>query len=472
MNQPARGRDEILDILKKIEYGVVSTLDNGQIKSRAMHFAVDSDFSLYVSSLKGDPKLKQLLNNKSITLLLLNDDKGFFEAQEIEVVGFAEVIPDEAARKTIFELLAKSSPIVKNMSEGGALGMLEAIKITPTSVKYRLVPEIMRGIGPTVLDFGQNVKTLTFGDKVKERALVWLEELRVPFLTGSVLPVIVGALVAWKSHNVFDWPLFLLTLFGIMFIHLGTNIGNDYFDHLNGNDAANTEYVRPFSGGSRLIQKGLLRPWQVLAASLLFFAFAAVIGLYLTKLLGPVILFLGIIGVLSGFFYSAPPLKLASRGFGELFVGLNFGVLVTLGSYFVQVGSFAWEPGLVSLPLAFLITAILYINEFPDYKADKAVGKNTLVVRLGREKAVLGYDLLMLFVFIPIVISVLLGLISPFSLLILLVVPRALRAVKMAKLNFDQPLKLIPANADTIMCHLQCGLLLSSAYILHKLFLG
>lgn len=463
------GRAQILEKVKTMEYGVVATLDQGKPKVRAMHFAVDDDFNFYLSSLKGDPKVRQLTENRELSLLLLKDEQGFFAAEEIEVSGVGEILQDDAQRRRAFELLAQRSPIVLNMSEGGALGMLEAIKISPLSVKYRLVPEIMRGIGPTVLEFAPVVRNLSLWDKVKERTLVWLEELRAPFLTGSVLPVLAGALVAWSSNNVFRWDLFVLTLLGIVFIHLGTNIANDYFDHLSGNDAANTEFVRPFSGGSRLIQKGLLQPGQVLFAALFFFVLATVIGLYLTVLLGPVILLLGIIGVFSGFFYSAPPFKLASRGLGELFVGINFGVLVTLGAYYVQTGQFALEPVLVSLPLALLITAILYINEFPDYRADKAVGKRTLVVRLGREKAVLGYSLLMSLVFISIIVSVLFGLVSPFTLLILLVLPRALRAIKVAKLNFDQPLQLIPANADTIMCHLQCGLLLAAAYIIQKL---
>lgn len=473
-NSSGHSKDEILRVLGEVEFGAVATIEGEEIKIRAMHFAVDPDFNFYLASLKGDPKVKQLLENPSASLLIIKGNSGFFEAKEIEVVGSAELLENEGRKKGL-DLLIERSPVVKNMKEGGALDLLAVIKVRPQRLKYRVVQEIVRGVGPTVIDFAKADKNkhYYFGwEAFKKKIAAWVTEIRVPFLTAAVVPVVLGSLIAWSSNNTFNWGYFILTLLGIVCLHSGTNIINDYFDHRRGNDEANTEFIRPFSGGSRMIQKGLLSPRDVFIAAILFFAVGSSIGLYLTYTRGIMVLILGIIGVFSGFFYSAPPFRLADRGIGEIVVGINFGVLVTLGSFFVQTQQLAAEAVLASIPISFLIAAVLYINEFPDYNADKSVGKNNLVVRLGKEKAVGGYVLLMSLVFISVVILVALQLITPFALLVFLVLPRVMRAIRVTRLNFNQTLYLIPANADTVLSHLYCGILISAAYILQKIFQG
>ena len=468
-------REEILQTLAATEFGVVATLEAGRIKTRAMHFAVDGDLNFYLATLKGDPKVKQFLDNPTASILVIKGDQGFFEAKEVEVTGAAELLANKKEREAALDLLMTRSPVVANMKQGGALDLLSVVKVVPKTVKYRVVQEVIRGVGPTVINFGERELAAHYylgWDNFKKNLVAWITEMRVPFLTATVIPVVLGALVAWTSANVFHWGYFLLTLLGITCLHLGTNIINDYFDHRSGNDEINTEYVRPFSGGSRMIQKGLLKPGQVLAAALLFFGLGSLIGLYLTLLRGNVILLLGVIGVFSGFFYSAPPFRLVNRGIGELVVGLNFGILVTLGSYYVQTQQLALEPVLAALPVSLLIAGVLYINEFPDYAADKKVGKDTLVVRLGKERAVNGYVIIMSLVFLSVITLAALRLISPFSLLIFLVLPRVVRAIRVARLNFAQTLYLIPANADTILSHLYGGGLISLGYVLHKFILG
>src|SRR3989344_4880601 len=146
-------REEIRKFLDAVEYGVVSTIENGSVKSRAMHFAQDEEFNFYLASLKGDPKLRQMLEQPSVGLLLIKGDQGFPQAEEVEVAGAAEILRDEKERERAFSLLAKKSPIVANMKAGGALGMLEAVRVSPNLVKYRKVEEIMRGVGPKVIEF-------------------------------------------------------------------------------------------------------------------------------------------------------------------------------------------------------------------------------------------------------------------------------------------------------------------------------
>lgn len=296
----------------------------------------------------------------------------------------------------------------------------------------------------------------------------WLLEIRAPFFTASVVPVVLGAVIAWQRVGTFHWGWFLLTLVAAMAVHAGINIANDYFDHLSGNDPINVEFVSPFTGGSRLIQAGLLSPREVLMESLFFFALGSAIGLYLTWARGAVVWVLGLIGVLSGFFYTAPPIYLAKRGIGEFFVGLNCGFLITLGSYYVQTRSLAWEPVVAAIPVACLIAAVLWINEFQDAPADHAVGKDTLVVRLGRKRAVTGYIFLMATTYLSILLAVALRVISPFTLLALLTLPLAWKAIGVVRLHYDDYQRLTPANATTIQIHMLTGLLLILGYLLDK----
>ena len=242
------------------------------------------------------------------------------------------------------------------------------------------------GEGPET-DDGTSSRSRGIQAKRPSKARLLIAEMRLSFLTASITPVLLGTAIAWATAGAFTWDLFLLTLTAGCCLHLGANIANDFFDHLSGTDDINVEYVRPFSGGSRLIQLGLLSPSEVLAESLFFFALGGLIGLHLALTRGMFILILGVIGAASGFFYTAPPVRLVSRGIGEVFIGLNFGVLMTLGGYYVQTQAIVWTPIMPSIPVALLITAVLYINEFPDYRADAAAGKRTLVVRLGRERA-------------------------------------------------------------------------------------
>ncbi|MHA1247228.1 MAG: 1,4-dihydroxy-2-naphthoate octaprenyltransferase [Candidatus Thorarchaeota archaeon] len=295
---------------------------------------------------------------------------------------------------------------------------------------------------------------------------VWLREIRFAFSTASVVPILLGTAIAWATTGRFAPDIFVLTLVAGVFLHFGANVANDYFDHLSGTDDMNVEFVAPFSGGSRVIQEGLLTPMEVLAGSFVFFGIAVVIGFYLFLLFGWVIVILGLVGAASGFFYTAPPVRLVSRGIGEVFIGLNFGILMTLGSYFVQTESLSWEPVWASIPVALLIASVLFINEFPDYSADKAAGKLTAVVRLGRRRASRLFAILMTCAYVSIILAVLLGAVSEYTLLGLITAPLAFVAVRTALNSYDEPVRMVPAYAGTIMTHLLTGLFLTAAYLL------
>jgi 1,4-dihydroxy-2-naphthoate octaprenyltransferase len=300
---------------------------------------------------------------------------------------------------------------------------------------------------------------------LKHKAFAWFIAVRMPFLTASISPVLLGGAIAWATRHEFSWALLLLTALAGGLIHLGVNVINDYFDHLSTNDDINDEFVRPFSGGSRAIQMGLLSTREMLIGAIVLFASSSLIGIALAAMTGWWVLLFGFVGLMSGVFYVGKPFNWGAHGIGEFLVGLNFGTLMTLGAYYVQTQRVDWTPAIASIPLAALIAAVLYINEFPDYAADKAVGKRTWVVRLGRPKAAYVYAALMAIPYLSSIAWVAAGTLPLTALLPLLTLPLAVRAVAVAFKYHSQPIELAPANALTIVSHLSVGLLSTLAYL-------
>jgi 1,4-dihydroxy-2-naphthoate octaprenyltransferase len=304
---------------------------------------------------------------------------------------------------------------------------------------------------------------------IKDFIKKWIVAIRAPFFTASAIPVLVGTALAWNLTGKFSFYKFILTLVGVPLFNAGTNLANDYYDHKTGNDEINTN-LTPFSGGSRVIQNGLVPPKHMLIGSFLFFGLGSVIGLYLNAVTpGNLILFLGIFGFLSGFLYTFTPILIGYRGWGEFLVGLNLGTLAIIGAYYVQAHTLSWAVFWVSLPIGFLVAAILYINQFPDYEADKAVNKKHWVVRLGKKKAIYGYYFLISATYLVIAGSVIFKVVTPFALVSFLTLPLAIGAIRILKLNYDKIAELIPAQAKTVQMHLLVGLLLSLGFVVGRI---
>jgi len=300
------------------------------------------------------------------------------------------------------------------------------------------------------------------------RIKLWLKAMRAPFFQAVIIPTILGTVIAWSQEDIFYLRYFLLALLGIIFINAGTNLANDYFDHKSRADDINEEFT-PFSGGSRVIQEGLISPQRVHIVALLFLGLASLIGLYLTYARGIGILLIGIVGILSGYFYTASPVRVGYRGWGEILTGLNCGPLVVLGAYYVQTKTLSPEALVASIPVGILITAILYINQFPDYKCDKTAKKGTLVVRMGPKRAIIGFYLLLISAYLSIILGCFLGIIPKMCLISLLTFPLAWKAIKVASSNYTNTKGLIPAMSNTIAIHLTVGLLLSFGYVADKI---
>jgi len=218
---------------------------------------------------------------------------------------------------------------------------------------------------------------------------------RPTFLTASAAPVFVGSALAYATAESFSFILFFLALFAIMALHSGSNLANDYFDHLSGDDWANKNPT-PLSGGSRFIQQGILPARDILITSLTALVIGSILGLIIVFITKSVfVLILGLIGVLGGFFYTAPPARLGYRAAGEIAIAFLFGLLPVSGAYYIQVKTL--HP-IILLPasiIGILIFLVILINEFPDRPADAAVNKRTLVVTFGVSAALWIYRIVL-----------------------------------------------------------------------------
>lgn len=300
---------------------------------------------------------------------------------------------------------------------------------------------------------------------IRTRLNTAIRVLRAPFFTAVIVPALLGTVLAWEQGHLDGW-LFLLSLLGAVATNAGLNLSNDYFDHLSGNDARN-ETPTPFSGGSRMIQQGVVSAKQVLLISLGFYALAIIIGLYLAATRGWPLLVIGGIGMFIALFHNAPPIRLyhIAPGVGELASGIGCGPLIVLGCYYVQTQTLSWEAFGASGPVALLATAILYINEFPDRQADAAVGRKTLPVVLGTERAVWGYVALLVGAYVVILFGTLAGIFPYATLATFLTLPLAWRGIREAIRHHSDALALIPAQAATIQTHLSLGLLMCLGYL-------
>lgn len=303
-------------------------------------------------------------------------------------------------------------------------------------------------------------------DKLK----IWVKATRASFLTAAILPVLLGAAISWSEAGKFNLLTFLMVIVGVSLLHLAANLCNDYFDHVTRNDWVNKNPT-PFSGGSRVIQEGAIAPKGILMFSLACFAAGSFIGLWLNYKIGTnVILFMGIIGVFLGFFYTALPLKIGYRGLGEIIVGFCFGPLVVMGSYYSQAVKFSWAALWASIPIGILVALILFINEFPDFEADSKVNKNTFVVLLGKEKAVVLFNIFLWLVYAVIALCAIFRSLPWISLITFLTIPGAFKIMKVSRSNFDKINELLPANIATIKLHIMVGFLMSVSFLLKAFF--
>lgn len=302
------------------------------------------------------------------------------------------------------------------------------------------------------------------GQRWQQPVLRYLAATRPAFLSVTLLSVLLGL----SSARADGWPLAIvpagLTLLFALVAHAGANVINDYYDALNGSDALNLTRLYPFTGGSRFIQNGVLscRQTGVFGYALL----AAVVppGLWLAWHAGSGLAIIGLAGLTLAWAYSAPPLRLMTRGLGEAAIVAGW-LTVIAGSDYVVRGGFAWAPLQRGLSLALLLAAILYLNQFPDAPADGAAGKRTLVVRLGTARARLLYPVLVGAAYLALTLAIAAGALPVAAWLALATLPLSLAATVGLWRHAADPAALRNAIRLTIAAANLHGLLLALALL-------
>ena len=205
----------------------------------------------------------------------------------------------------------------------------------------------------------------------------WLLASRPKTLLASVVPVMVGTALAINVGK-FNPLVTLVALICSLLIQIGTNFTNDLYDYHKGADTAQRK------GPVRVLSAGLISVKEMKTGIVLTFLLAFILGLYLVYVGGIIILIIGVLSIFAGIAYTAGPYPLAYKGLGDIFVFMFFGLIGTMGTFYLQTNQLSMPAFLSSIPVGSLITNILVVNNFRDIEEDRAAGKNTLAVKLGK----------------------------------------------------------------------------------------
>jgi 1,4-dihydroxy-2-naphthoate octaprenyltransferase len=280
----------------------------------------------------------------------------------------------------------------------------------------------------------------------------WFWASRPWSYTAAVVPVLLGTIIA-ASEGFFDAGILALVVLGSVLLQAGTNFANDYYDFHKGTDKEGSLSM----GGS--IVRGDLSPRHALIASGICFSVGSLIGLYLVSIAGPLIFWVGVASVLVGFFYTAGPFALAYNGLGEIAVFIFMGPVIVMGSYYMQTTTISLPVVLASLPVGFLVAAILHANNLRDLEDDRKAGKRTMATILGRDGANIEYYVLIGGTYLSLMIVVLLGVAPWLTLITVLTLPTAVRLMRLVATE-REPGALHPLLQKTAMLHMQFGVLL------------
>ena len=288
----------------------------------------------------------------------------------------------------------------------------------------------------------------------------WFRVIRIRFLLASVIAVSVGlAITWWHSSNVTVFDA-ILTMAGVLALHASVDLFNDYWDFKRGIDTA-TKRTK-MSGGSGVLPEGILKPRQVYAGGIIFLVIGTIIGVYFVITDGIIIGIILAFAVISIYFYST---KIVNWGLAEVFVSIK-GTLIVIGTYFIQTSQINESVILGGIVVGALSSLVLFITSFPDHDADKAKGRKTLVIGIGKKRASI-----IIWVFPAIVygitISTVIAQIFPVACLIIIVTfPLITISYKKLKFGYNDINRLIPIMSSTLVYSRITGALFVVGFLL------
>lgn len=273
------------------------------------------------------------------------------------------------------------------------------------------------------------------------------------FLFAGVLPYFLGQAIAFSLHKTLNYAFLWWGFVGILLVLAAVELFNEYFDSKEGGD-------RIFSQAEPDI------PNYFFGLGILAVGLAFIIALYLTLQTGwPVMLF-SFLGFLGAYFYVGPPVKWAYRGFGEMVIALCYGPFMVLGSYYIQTQRIDFVPFFVSLVSGLSVFCLAITNEIPDFYQDRLVGKQNIVVRIGRQKAVVLLGFCLTGIFLLLASGIILGKIPPLSMVSVVALPWLLKSMKIARKNYDNPEAFVFAVNTIIITHIVIVLSLGISFLM------
>jgi 1,4-dihydroxy-2-naphthoate octaprenyltransferase len=299
--------------------------------------------------------------------------------------------------------------------------------------------------------------------KERSKLSIWLQAVRAFSFTASSIPVLLGAALALNYPGKVMWILLPVVYIAGLLIHAATNLISDYYDYKKDVDKDYT------FGGSGVLVQGLLPAKSILTGGLVLFAITAALGIILIAVRGVPILVLGLIGIVGGYFYTGRPFGYKYFGLGDFLVFILMGPLMVIGSYYCLTGSYHHAVLLASLPVGFLVSAILQANNTRDIKHDTEAGIRTLENTLGPKGAKAFYYFALIAAYISVVLMVIFKTLPPWSLMVIATLPQALKnIIKLAHSQPDQPEQVATLDVETAQLHFGFGLLLTISLVLHR----
>jgi 1,4-dihydroxy-2-naphthoate octaprenyltransferase len=298
-------------------------------------------------------------------------------------------------------------------------------------------------------------------EKIKPGSLkAWLMLPRFQFLPLTVIMVSLGtAIGAYEGY--FHFSHFLLAMIGSILIHMTVNVINDYHDFVDGIDL-NTQRT-PFSGGSGVLPLNLLKPKQAFWIGTICLLIAMVIGFYFVMIKGWALFPLLLLAGFSAYFYNV---YLSKWFMGEIFAGIGFGPLLVLGSYYVQTGRYSWEALIASLAPGILTSNLLFLNEFPDWEADREGGRRHFVISLGKKDASYLFVAFLTTSYLCIIVGVLTKMMPVLTLIGLGTIVFGWKAAKGALKYYDNNNQLVPVLGMNVITILGTQALLTIGYVI------
>ena len=291
------------------------------------------------------------------------------------------------------------------------------------------------------------------GLPLKRTWKIWWELIRPHTLTAAFVPVLLGTVIALLEDGV-NWLLFAAMMIASILIQAATNLFNEYYDFKRGLD---TEESVGIGGG--IVRHGMT-PKLIMTLALSMYAIALILGIYICAASSWWLAAVGLVCMLVGYLYTGGPLPISYTPFGELFSGLFMGFLIILIAFFIQTGYVSSTAILIAIPSGILVGLINLSNNLRDHDGDKAHGRKTMPVVMGRKNALTFMAIMFAFSYLWLVGLVLTGSVTAWILLAFLSIPKAMAAIK-GFVGKTQPITMVPAMKATAQTNTFFGLLMA-----------